>query len=31
VYAVDPDVVSRPGPRIVDALRALEADLYPGS
>lgn len=29
VYGVDPDIVSRPGPRIVDALRALKADLYP--
>jgi iron complex transport system substrate-binding protein len=29
VYAVNADIVSRPGPRIVDALRALEADLYP--
>jgi iron complex transport system substrate-binding protein len=29
VYTVNPDIVSRPGPRIVDALRALEADLYP--
>ena len=31
VYTVDPNIVSRPGPRIVDALKALEADLYPGS
>ncbi len=29
VYAVNADIVSRPGPRIVDALRALKADLYP--
>ena len=29
VYTVNPDIVSRPGPRIVDALRALEVDLYP--
>jgi iron complex transport system substrate-binding protein len=29
VYVVDPDIVSRPGPRIIDALLALEADLYP--
>lgn len=29
VYAIDPNIASRPGPRIVDALRALEADLYP--
>jgi iron complex transport system substrate-binding protein len=29
VYAVDPNIVSRPGPRLVDALRALESDLYP--
>jgi iron complex transport system substrate-binding protein len=31
VYTVDPNIVSRPGPRIVDALKALEAALYPGS
>jgi iron complex transport system substrate-binding protein len=31
VYAIDPNIVSRPGPRIVDALKALEAALYPGS
>jgi iron complex transport system substrate-binding protein len=31
VYTVDPNIVSRPGPRIVDALKALEADLYPES
>lgn len=29
VYAVDPDIVSRPGPRIVDALEALARLLYP--
>ncbi len=29
VYAVDPNIVSRPGPRLIDALRALETDLYP--
>lgn len=31
VYTVDPNIVSRPGPRIVDALKSLEADLYLGS
>jgi ABC-type Fe3+-hydroxamate transport system, periplasmic component len=31
VYTIDPNIVSRPGPRIVDALKALEAALYPGS
>lgn len=29
VHGVDPDVVSRPGPRIVDALEDLAALLYP--
>lgn len=29
VYGIDPDVVSRPGPRIVDALEELAAFLYP--
>lgn len=29
VHGVDPDLVSRPGPRIVDALEALAALLYP--
>lgn len=29
VYGVDANIVSRPGPRIVDALRALMAALYP--
>ena len=29
VYTVDPDIVSRPGPRLVDALRALAKLLYP--
>jgi iron complex transport system substrate-binding protein len=28
VYGIDPDIISRPGPRIVDALRALEGYLY---
>jgi iron complex transport system substrate-binding protein len=31
IYIADPDILSRPGPRIIDALRALEADLYPAS
>ena len=30
VYAVDPDIFSRPGPRIVDALEELARLLYPG-
>lgn len=29
VYAIDPDIISRPGPRIVDALEELAHDLYP--
>ena len=29
ICVVDPDIVSRPGPRIVDALEALAACLYP--
>jgi iron complex transport system substrate-binding protein len=29
VYAIDPDLVSRPGPRIVDGLQAIAHDLYP--
>lgn len=29
VYGVDPDVVSRPGPRIIDALEELAQKLYP--
>ncbi len=29
VYTVDPDILSRPGPRIIDALRELQTDLYP--
>jgi iron complex transport system substrate-binding protein len=29
VYGVDPNIVSREGPRIVDALMLLKADLYP--
>jgi iron complex transport system substrate-binding protein len=31
IYVVDPDIVSRPGPRLVEALRALAALLYPES
>ncbi len=29
VHVVDPDIVSRPGPRLVEALRTLAAYLYP--
>jgi iron complex transport system substrate-binding protein len=29
IYTVDPDIVSRPGPRLVEALRTLAAYLYP--
>jgi len=29
IYAIDPDIASRPGPRLVDALRILAAFLYP--
>ncbi|HZP57592.1 MAG TPA: ABC transporter substrate-binding protein [Dehalococcoidia bacterium] len=29
IYGVDPDVISRPGPRIIDALETLAKDLYP--
>ncbi len=29
IYAVDPDIVSRPGPRLVEALRTLAKFLYP--
>jgi len=29
IYAIDPDIISRPGPRIVDALEQLAAQLYP--
>ena len=29
IYSVDPDIISRPGPRIVDALEQLAADIYP--
>ena len=29
VFIVDPDIISRPGPRIVDALEALARTLYP--
>lgn len=28
IYGVDPDIISRPGPRIVDALRVLADDLF---
>jgi iron complex transport system substrate-binding protein len=29
IHAVDPDIVSRPGPRLVDALEILAGHLYP--
>lgn len=29
IYTVDPDIVSRPGPRLVEALNTLAAYLYP--
>ena len=29
IYVVDPNIVSRPGPRLVEALRTLAAYLYP--
>ncbi len=29
VHVIDPDIVSRPGPRLVEALRTLAAYLYP--
>lgn len=29
IYAIDPDIISRPGPRIVDALEQLARNLYP--
>jgi len=28
IYTINPDIVSRPGPRIIDALRQLSDDLY---
>lgn len=31
IYAVDPDIISRPGPRIVDALEQLATQLYPNT
>jgi iron complex transport system substrate-binding protein len=31
VFLVDSDLVSRPGPRVVDGLMALAADLHPGA
>ena len=30
VYVIDPDIISRPGPRLVEALRTLAGYLYPG-
>lgn len=29
IYVIDPDIVSRPGPRLVEALRTLAGYLYP--
>ncbi len=29
IYVIDPDIISRPGPRLVEALRTLAAYLYP--
>jgi iron complex transport system substrate-binding protein len=29
IYVIDPDIVSRPGPRLVDALETLAQALYP--
>ncbi|MCH7836293.1 MAG: hypothetical protein IH864_05435, partial [Chloroflexi bacterium] len=29
IHIIDPDIVSRPGPRLVEALRTLAAFLYP--
>jgi iron complex transport system substrate-binding protein len=29
IYSVDPDLISRPGPRIVDALEQLAQQIYP--
>lgn len=29
IYGVDPDIISRPGPRIVEALEELARDIYP--
>ena len=29
IYAVDPDIISRPGPRIVDAIEELAGKFYP--
>jgi iron complex transport system substrate-binding protein len=31
IYGVDPDIISRPGPRIVDALELLASRFYPAS
>jgi iron complex transport system substrate-binding protein len=29
IFAIDPDIISRPGPRIVDAVEQLAKDVYP--
>jgi iron complex transport system substrate-binding protein len=31
IYGIDPDIISRPGPRIVDALELLAETLHPGA
>jgi iron complex transport system substrate-binding protein len=31
IYGIDPDIISRPGPRIVDALEQLAARFYPNT
>ncbi len=31
IFAVDPDIISRPGPRIVDALEQMAAQIYPNA
>ena len=30
IYPIDPDIISRPGPRLVEALQTLAGYLYPG-
>ena len=29
IYGIDPDIISRPGPRIVDALEQVARHIYP--
>jgi len=31
VYRIDPDIISRPGPRLVDAIEEIASDLHPES